>query len=92
MFPVQARYRWGDFASATVPGDKGSNLTFHQLMLDLANSIGAVRGDVEAGQIAEARAAYAQLMERFATMELLCLNCHDQPRQYFIDAIVKSRL
>jgi hypothetical protein len=92
MFPVQARYRWGDFASATVPADKGGSLTFHQLMLDLANSIGAVRGDVEAGQIADAQVAYKQLMERFGTMELLCVNCHDQPRQYFIDSNVKSRL
>lgn len=92
MFPVQARYRWGDFASATVPADKGGALTFHQLMLDLANSIGAVRGDVEGGQIAEAQAAYKQLMDRFGTMELLCVNCHDQPRQYFIDSSVKSRL
>lgn len=92
MFPVQARYRWGDFASASIPGDKGRSLSFHQLMLDLANSIGAVRGDVEAGQIAEAQAAYNQLMERFGTMELLCTNCHDQPRQYFIDSNVKSRL
>lgn len=92
MFPVQARYRWGDFASATVPADKGGSLSFHQLMLDLANSIGAVRGDVEAGQIAEAQVAYKQLMDRFGMMELLCVNCHDQPRQYFIDSNVKSRL
>jgi hypothetical protein len=92
MFPVQARYRWGDFASATVPTDKGESLSFHQLMLDLANSIGAVRGDVEAGQIPEAQVAYKQLMERFGMMELMCVNCHDQPRQYFIDSNVKSRL
>lgn len=91
MFPVQALYRWGSFAAATVPSDKGS-LSLHQVMLDLANNIGAVRGDLEAGQLAEASAAYKQLMERFGMMELLCANCHDQPRQYFIDATVKARL
>lgn len=92
MFPVQARYKWGDFASASVSTDKGDSLSFHQVMLDLANSIGAVRGDVEAGQIAQAQVAYKQLTERFGMMEQLCANCHDQPRQYFVDSAVKARL
>jgi len=92
MFPVQARYRWGDFASASVSGDKDGSLSFHQVMLDLASGIGAVRGDVEAGQIPEAQAAFKQLAERFNMMEQLCANCHDQPRQYFIDSAVKARL
>jgi len=92
MFPVQARYKWGDFASASVSTDKGESLSFHQVMLDLANNIGAVRGDVEAGQIAQAQVAYKQLTERFGMMEQLCANCHDQPRQYFIDQTVKGRL
>ncbi len=91
MFPVQARYRWGDFSSATVQTDQG-DLTFHQLMLDLASGLGAVRSDVAAGQIKEALAAYGLLRERFVTMELLCGNCHEQPRQYFVDSNVKARL
>jgi hypothetical protein len=91
MFPVQARYRWGNFAAASVPGEEGV-LTFHQLMLDLANSLGALRGDVEAGQLAEAMVAYKTLTDRFNTMEQLCVSCHDQPRQYFIDQAVKSRI
>jgi len=91
MFPVQARYRWGDFSSAVVQTDQGE-LTFHQLMLDLASGLGAVRGDVAAGQIKEALAAYGMLRERFVTMELLCGNCHEQPRQYFVDSNVKGRL
>lgn len=91
MFPVQARYRWGSFANATVNGEQGG-LAFHQLMLDLANNLGAVRGDVAAGQVVEARLAFKQLMERFNAMEQLCANCHDQPRQYFIDQTVKARL
>jgi hypothetical protein len=92
MFPVQARYRWGDFAGASVPGEQGGSLTFHQLMLDLANSLGAVRGDVETGQLADAQTAYKQLTDRFNSMEQLCVNCHDQPRQYFIDQTVKGRI
>jgi cytochrome c556 len=91
MFPVQARYRWGSFADAVIAGE-GGTLTFHQVMLDLASDLGAVRGDVEAGQLPEARAAYQRLMERFSMMEQLCANCHDQPRQYFIDSSVKARL
>jgi hypothetical protein len=91
MFPVQARYRWGNFANASVPGDQGG-LRFHQLMLDLSNSLGAVRGYVEAGQLADAQVAYKQLLDRFNTMEQLCVNCHDQPRQYFIDQTVKGRI
>lgn len=91
LFPVQARFRWGDFASATV-ADAGGILTFHQVMLDLANGMGALRGDIEAGQLAEAQVAYQQLTERFNMMEQLCANCHEQPRQYFIDAGVKNRL
>lgn len=92
MFPVQARYRWGDFASASAPDDKGGSVSFHQLMLDLANALGAVRGDVEAGQLDAAQAEYKQLVERFGMMEQLCVNCHDQPREYFIDATVKGRI
>ncbi len=92
MFPVQARYRWGDFAAAAVQTDQGESVSFHQLMLDLANGLGAVRGEVAAGQIADARAAYDLLRERFTMMELLCTNCHEQPREYFIDARVKGRL
>lgn len=91
MFPVQAHYRWGDFSSAVVQTDNGE-LTFHQLMLDLASGLGAVRGDVAAGQIKDALAAYGKLRERFVSMELLCGNCHEQPRQYFVDANVKARL
>jgi cytochrome c556 len=91
MFPVQARYRWGSFADAVVAGEGGA-LSFHQVMLDLASDLGAVRGDVEAGLLPEARGAYQRLMERFAMMEQLCANCHDQPRQYFIDSSVKARL
>lgn len=91
MFPVQARYRWGSFANASLPGDQGG-LRFHQIMLDLSNNLGAVRADVEAGQLAEAQAAYKQLLSRFNTMEQLCTSCHDQPRQYFIDQTVKGRL
>jgi hypothetical protein len=91
MFPVQARYRWGSFANASLPGDEGG-LSFHQLMLDLSNSLGAVRGDVEAGHVADAQVPYKQLLSRFNAMEQLCANCHDQPRQYFIDQTVKARL
>lgn len=91
MFPVQALYRWGNFASATVSGEQGG-MSFHQLMLDLANTLGAVRGDIEAGQLPQARVAYKQLLERFSSMEQLCANCHDQPRQYFIDQTVKARI
>jgi hypothetical protein len=91
MFPVQARYRWGSFANASLPGDEGA-LPFHQLMLDLSNSLGAVRGDVEAGRLADAQGPYKQLLSRFNAMEQLCANCHDQPRQYFIDQTVKARL
>ncbi len=91
MFPVQARYRWGTFENASVSDGKG-NLTFHQLMLDLANSLGAVRGDVEAGQLAEAQAAFTKLVDRFNSMEQLCVNCHDRPREYFIDRNVKGRI
>jgi cytochrome c556 len=91
MFQVQAYYRWGSFAGAVVQAD-GEDVTFHQLMLDLASSLGAVRGDVEAGQFPEAQAAYKRLMDRFSMMEQLCANCHDQPRQYFIDSSVKARL
>ncbi len=92
MFPVQARYRWGDFSSASVPLEKGGSLSFHQLMIDLANGLGAVRGDVEAGQLDGARESYKVVTERFGMMEQLCVNCHDQPREYFIDQNVKSRL
>jgi hypothetical protein len=91
MFQVQAQYRWGSFASAVVQAG-GEEVTFHQLMLDLASSLGGVRGDVESGQLAEAKVAYQRLMERFSMMEQLCANCHDQPRQYFIDSSVKARL
>jgi cytochrome c5 len=91
MFQVQAQYRWGSFAGAVVQAE-GEEVSFHQLMLDLASNLGAVRGDVEAGQFTEARAAYQRLMERFSMMEQLCANCHDQPRQYFIDSSVKARL
>jgi hypothetical protein len=91
MFPVQARYRWGSFANASLPGDQGG-LRFHQIMLDLSNNLGTVRADVEAGQLAEAQVAYKQLLSRFNTMEQLCTSCHDQPRQYFIDQTVKGRL
>ncbi|HSN90963.1 MAG TPA: hypothetical protein VLS93_07020 [Anaeromyxobacteraceae bacterium] len=92
MFPVQARYRWGDFASATVPDSAGNGVSFHQIMLDLANTIGALRGDVESGQLDAARAEYQHLVERFGMMEMLCANCHDRPREYFIDATVKGRI
>jgi hypothetical protein len=91
MFEVQAQYRWGSFNDAVVAAEGGS-LTFHQVMLDLASDLGAVRADVEAGQFPEAKSAYQRLMERFSMMEQLCANCHDQPRQYFIDSSVKARL
>jgi hypothetical protein len=67
-------------------------VSFHQLMLDLANSLGAVRGDIEAGQLPQATTAYKTLTDRFNTMEQLCVSCHDQPRQYFIDQAVKARI
>jgi hypothetical protein len=91
MFQVQAQYRWGSFADAVVTSDSGT-ISFHQVMLDLATDLGAVRADVQAGQLAEANAVYKRLMERFGMMEQLCANCHDQPRQYFIDSAVKARL
>jgi cytochrome c556 len=91
MFQVQARYRWGNFADAVITAETGT-LTFHQVMLDLASDLGAVRADVEAGQFTDASAAYKRFMERFGMMEQLCANCHDQPRQYFIDSTVKARL
>jgi hypothetical protein len=91
MFQVQARYRWGSFNDAVL-ATEGGPVSFHQVMLDLANDLGAVRADVEAGQIPEAKAVYQRLIERFSAMDQLCANCHDQPRQYFIDATVKARL
>jgi hypothetical protein len=91
MFQVQAQYRWGNFAAAVVQVE-GEEVTFHQLMLDLATNLGAVRSDVEAGQFSQAREVYKRLMDRFSMMEQLCANCHDQPRQYFIDSSVKARL
>ena len=91
MFQVQAQYRWGSFADAVVTADSGT-ISFHQVMLDLASDLGTVRSDVEAAQFAEASQAYKRLMERFGMMEQLCANCHDQPRQYFIDSTVKARL
>jgi cytochrome c556 len=80
MFQVQAQYRWGSFADAVVSAGSGT-LTFHEVMLDLASDLGAVRADVQAGQFTEATAVYKRLMERFGMMEQLCANCHDQPRQ-----------
>ena len=91
MFLVQAQYRWGSFADAVVTADSGT-LTFHQVMLDLASDLGAVRADVQAGKFTEATAVDRRLMERFGMMEQLCANCHDQPRQYFVDSAVKARL
>jgi hypothetical protein len=91
MFQVQAQYRWGSFADAVVTAESGT-LSFHQVMLDLASDLGAVRADVNARQFPEASTAYKRLMERFASMEQVCANCHDQPRQYFVDATVKARL
>jgi cytochrome c556 len=91
MFQVQAQYRWGSFADAVVGAGSGT-LTFHEVMLDLASDLGAVRADVQAGQFTEATAVYKRLMERFGMMEQLCANCHDQPRQYFVDSAVKARL
>jgi hypothetical protein len=91
MFQVQAQYRWGSFADAAISSE-GGTVTFHQVMLDLATDLGAVRSDVAAGQFPDATAAYKRLMERFGMMEQLCANCHDQPRQYFIDSTVKARL
>jgi len=91
MFLVQAQYRWGSFADAVVTAESGT-LTFHQVMLDLASDLGAVRADVQAGKFTEATAVYRRLMERFGMMEQLCANCHDQPRQYFVDSAVKARL
>jgi hypothetical protein len=92
MFPVQAHYRWGDFTTVTAQAPDGKAVGLHQLMMDLANSLGGVRADVEAGQFAEAQVAYKLLADRFGMMELICTNCHEQPRQYFIDANVKARL
>jgi hypothetical protein len=91
MFQVQALYKWGSFADASISTDAGS-ISFHQVMLDLATDLGAVRADVESGHFQEAQVAYKRLMERFGQMEQLCANCHDQPRQYFIDSAVKARL
>jgi hypothetical protein len=91
MFQVQALYKWGSFADASITTDAGT-LSFHQVMLDLATDLGAVRADVQGGQFVDAQAAYKRLMERFGQMEQLCANCHDQPRQYFIDSAVKARL
>jgi hypothetical protein len=91
MFLVQAQYRWGSFNDAVISSE-GGTLTFHQVMLDLASDLGAVRSDVEASQFPDARSAFQRLMERFSMMEQLCANCHDQPRQYFIDSTVKARL
>jgi hypothetical protein len=54
--------------------------------------LGAARADVQAGQFPEAQSACKRLMERFGMMEQPWANCHDQPRQYFIDSSVEARL
>jgi cytochrome c556 len=92
MVPVQARYRWGRFAEINVDGDSGRSLDFHTIMVDLSNGLGALRGDVERGNVAAATAHYERVKERFTMMELACSACHEEPREYFIDARVKARL
>jgi len=92
MFPVQARYRWGNFSEAGVRDDNGRWISFHEIMIDLSNHVGAIRNDVTQGRIKEARVEYGHLKERFTMMELTCQSCHSQPREYFIDARVKGRL
>jgi hypothetical protein len=91
MFPVQARYRWGQFADVEV-SSKETDVILHEIMLDLANGLGAVRSDVDAGDFDAAKNQYSVVRERFEMMEVACEHCHDVSREYFIDSRVKGRL
>ncbi len=92
LFPVQARYRWGYFDDVVVAGEEGADVSFHQVMLDIANGLGALRHHVGRSELDAALKDYEKLRGRFTMMELACYQCHEQPREYFIDARVKGRL
>jgi hypothetical protein len=92
MFPVQARYRWGSFADVAVKDAQGRKVGLHEIMLDLATTIGAIRNDVEAERLEVAERNYEHLRERFDLLERACSDCHAEPREYFIDARVKGRV
>jgi len=92
MFPVQARYQWHDFADVSVKDAAGTKTSLHEIMLDLATTIGAIRSDVGADRLEQAESNYEHLRASFDLLEKACSECHDQPREYFIDARVKGRV
>jgi len=92
MARVQALYRWKPFARVATPTRSGSSISFHQVMIEVSNLLAALPHNAGQKNFELAGQSYQSLSEQFDYLEGLCVNCHDEPREYFVDKSVKGRL
>lgn len=91
MANVQYRYAWPDFGEiqVSIPGAE-EPASWGDLMQGVGTPMVGIGNDLAQGQLDNARQNYQAFKAGFGVMTEACDECHDTPREYFVDARVQA--
>ncbi|MBI5494474.1 MAG: hypothetical protein HY904_05560 [Deltaproteobacteria bacterium] len=92
LFRVQALYHWPRFAKVAAKNARDEEVPFHDNMIELSNRMSALPTSVARGDFDGAALHQKEIMTQFGVLEASCENCHQEPREYFVDRVVKGEL
>ncbi|NMC43440.1 MAG: hypothetical protein GYA46_05930 [candidate division Zixibacteria bacterium] len=84
--PAQQVYRWDKFGDIAVPDPLSKrDVDFAMLMRMMEGNFAGIAGDLQQGQVENARMAFQGFDARFQAMAGTCELCHETERRYFVD-------
>jgi len=90
MFKVYATYHWKKFNQIYIIDEEGEEVSFHTIMIQLSNKLAVIPATIKRKDFEAAQRHFKDLSNNFTFLEMSCSNCHDQPREYFVDQRVKA--
>ncbi len=91
MVPVQQKYHWGDFGSATVRDPmNGATVAYPEFKQVLSANLAGITVDLRQGQAENARKQYEQFRARFDALGDSCSGCHEKESRNFVDREMRS--
>lgn len=93
MVEVYQAYHWGDFSELTVSDPvTGENAVFSEFMHRVEQPFVGIGISIEEGQTENAKKYFDAFNSRFQALKLVCDECHETDREYFVDNEVQQTI
>jgi hypothetical protein len=91
MVPVQQKYHWGDFSTASIRDPlSGQETAYPQFKRFLSANLAGITVDLRQGQTENARRQFEGFRARFAALSGSCRACHEKESRYFVDREIRA--